>query len=117
METVPGTASRSPNRMMPPRPVRIVVGCAAVSAPYNPGQRPHGYAPQHAHPAQPAYAAPPPAYAPAPPHGYGPPQQTYAPPQAYQAPPVPQTQCRFCGNVPAAEVTFRGHRGMGFIMQ
>jgi hypothetical protein len=30
---------------------------------------------------------------------------------------VAQTQCRFCGNVPAVDVTFRGHRGMVFLMQ
>ena len=45
-----------------------------MSAPYNQGQRPYGYAPQHT-------------------------------PAAY-APPVPQTQCRFCGNVPAVDASF-----------
>jgi len=65
-----------------------------VSAPYNQGQRPYGYAPQHVQ------------------------QAAYAPLAPYpQAPPVPQTQCRFCGNVPAVDVTFRGHRGMIVIMQ
>lgn len=29
----------------------------------------------------------------------------------------PAVQCRFCGCVPAAQVTFRGHRGMIIIMQ
>ena len=53
------------------------------------------YAPQQGHPA--TY----------------PPQPAYPPPP----PPVPQTQCRLCGCVPAADVTFRGHRGMVFIMQ
>ena len=30
---------------------------------------------------------------------------------------MPQTQCRFCGHVPAVDVTFRGHRGMVVLMQ
>ena len=112
-----------------------------MSAPYDPGQRPASYAPQHAHrgsaPA-PAYAPPPPpppppGYAPPPPPpGYGPPPPppgygpsqptTYGQPQPAtygqtQAPPAPQTQCRLCGCVPAAEVTFRGHRGLLVMMQ
>ena len=47
-----------------------------------------------------------------PPQGYAPQPYTYP-----AAPPPPQTQCRFCGNVPAVDVTFRGHRGMLVIMQ
>lgn len=53
------------------------------------------------------------------------PQQQYVPQQNYTVPQQPmqvsmaqgQTRCRFCGCVPAAEVTFRGHRGMVLIMQ
>jgi hypothetical protein len=86
-----------------------------VSAPYSAGQRPNPYAPQHAPPP----TQPPPGYPPGPPqHGYAVPPQGYHPPYPYpQAPAQPQTQCRFCGNVPAAEVTFRGHRGMLVMMQ
>jgi hypothetical protein len=128
-----------------------------VSAPYNQGQRPPGYAPQHAqgaYAAPPAYPQSPPTYPQSPPGGQyppapqsppggqyppgpqspaggqyppgaqspaGPPGYGSAPPRGYPAPqsqpPVAQTQCRFCGNVPAAKVTFRGHRGMVFLMQ
>jgi hypothetical protein len=51
------------------------------------------------------------------------PAQTY-PAQGYQAPagqPAPrhygQLSCRFCGCVPAADVTFRGHQGMIVLMR
>jgi len=36
---------------------------------------------------------------------------------ATQPPYPPPVQCRLCGCVPAADVTFRGHRGMVFLMQ
>src|SRR6266545_3249169 len=68
-------------------------------------------------PRPPASPPPPPrpAKAPPPPTTYGQPQPaTYG---QTQAPPAPQTQCRLCGCVPAAEVTFRGHRGLLVMMQ
>ncbi|MCW2884139.1 MAG: hypothetical protein QOE54_4454 [Streptosporangiaceae bacterium] len=98
------------------------------TAPVYPGQNagpyPHG---------GPQYGAPPQAYPgpPAQPYAgqpYGTPAQPY-PPQQYQgqqyAPqPYPGAhlgaggpQCRFCGCVPATDVTFRGHRGMIVLMQ
>jgi hypothetical protein len=43
------------------------------------------------------------------PQQYGLPQQQY-----HGAPPL---QCRFCGCVPAVDVTFRGHQGMLVIMR
>jgi hypothetical protein len=71
-----------------------------VSVPFAPGQSPAPYPPP---PHQ--QAAP---YPQAPQHGY-----------AVPAPAYPQqvTQCRFCGCVPAVDVTFRGHRGMIVMMQ
>ena len=40
------------------------------------------------------------------------------PQSGYQVPyPQPVLRCRFCGCVPAAQVTFRGHRGMIVLMQ
>jgi hypothetical protein len=53
-------------------------------------------------------------------HPYAQPQYAPTPaPYGYPTPPPPppQTQCRFCGNVPAAKATFRAHRGMIIIMQ
>jgi hypothetical protein len=76
-------------------------------------QAPHGPPPQAAY-------GPPPQQAP-----YGAPPAQHAP---YGAPPAQPTpygaqqgshygpQCRFCGCVPAAETTFRGHRGMILVM-
>lgn len=64
----------------------------AVSAPIPPGQTPVPDAPAPLVPPN-GYAVPLPAY----------PQQL--------------VRCRFCGCVPAAEVTFRGHRGMLIMMQ
>jgi hypothetical protein len=61
-----------------------------------------------------------------PPQGYAQ-QQGYAPQQGYGVPsPYPSANaypapgvlaCRFCGSVPAAEVTFRGHQGMIVLMR
>jgi hypothetical protein len=99
-----------------------------VSAPYGPGPasqpyHPGGYpSPQQDH--APQYAAPVSAQAPYPPQYAAPsqpipqhPQYAPAPAPYPAAPPVPETQCRLCGCVPAAEVTFRGHRGMIVMMQ
>ncbi|MBO2458448.1 hypothetical protein [Actinomadura violacea] len=91
--------------------------------PYGHGGAPHG-APQQAPygaPQQAPYAGP---YAGQQPSQYGPPPQQApygappAQPMPYGAQQVPQygLQCRFCGCVPAAETTFRGHRGMIVLM-
>jgi len=97
------------------------------SPPGGSAQPPYGAPPQQPYP---PYGAPQ-QYAPqqqgyAPQQGYGP-QQGFAPQQYAQpgyAQPYPQQdtygtgpQCRFCGCVPAADTTFRGHRGMLVIMQ
>lgn len=92
--------------------------------PYGNGGTPYGAPPNAPHgTSQPApYGTP---QAP-----YGTPQAAHysAPPQnahrgAPQAPPQPTpygtpqvVQCRFCGCVPAADTTFRGHRGMIVVM-
>ena len=105
---------------------------APQAAPYQQAGAPYpGAAP---YPDQ-AYSAPAQPYAPPP----GPPMQGQpmpgqpmpgqpmpGQPQGYPAPmgapypyggPMGGVQCRFCGCVPAAEVTFRGHRGMIVLMQ
>jgi hypothetical protein len=43
------------------------------------------------------------------PQQYGPPQQQYHAP--------PALRCRFCGCVPAVDVTFRGHQGFLVVMR
>jgi hypothetical protein len=92
-----------------------------------------GYPPAQPGYGQPTYGYPPPAVpVPAAPQGYGQPAPGYAPanygqqsaPGGY-APPagytVPSTManpgCRFCGSVPVANVTFRGHQGMIVLMR
>ncbi|GAA2131533.1 hypothetical protein [Actinomadura napierensis] len=86
--------------------------------PYGYGGSPYG-APQQAPYAGQQQYAPPQQQAP-----YGPPPQQ-APYGAPPAQPLPYgaqqashygPQCRFCGCVPAAETTFRGHRGMILMM-
>lgn len=83
------------------------------------------WAGQAAYPASAGPYAPPPG---APPYGQPGASQYYAQPGAPapgQAAPAgapaawgaPAVQCRFCGCVPAAPVTFRGHRGMIIVMQ
>jgi hypothetical protein len=114
------------------------------AGPYQPGGQPYGApqygapqhgaspygAPQHGAPqyGAPQYGAP---QAPAQPYGgqpYGAPAQPYPSQQhqdqQYAPQPYPGAhpgfggpQCRFCGCVPAADVTFRGHRGMIVLMQ
>lgn len=102
------------------------------AAPGYPGQHapyPHGGpqygAPQHgaAPYGGPQYGAPQAPAQPYPGQPYGAPaqpypQQQYAP-QAYPGvhPGAGGPQCRFCGCVPAVDVTFRGHRGMIVLMQ
>ncbi len=89
-----------------------------------------GY-PQPAHPGYPAPApsghprAAPPGYAqPAPGQSLAGPGYAQPAPAGYQQQPAAgqpwpgaETACRVCGCVPAAEVTFRQHRGMIFVMQ
>src|SRR5690349_5367533 len=77
-----------------------------------------GYPPQQQYPPQPQQQ-----YYPQPQQQYQPVQPGY-PVQGYQVPqnqPVNAVaatqQCRFCGCVPAANVTFRGHQGMIVIMR
>lgn len=73
-----------------------------------PNPTPYGYGPSQPYPGRqlPAYGAPPQQYTASP--------QQYAAQQYAPAPYGPQ--CRFCGCVPAAETTFRGHRGMILLM-
>ena len=80
-------------------------------------------APGTAYPAPGAgYPAPGAAY-PVPGAPYAPPGQPYppgAPIQQFPGQPGAQlavTACRMCGNVPAVDTTFRGHRGMIVLMQ
>lgn len=71
-------------------------------APQSGYQAPMAYPPQPGYPAQPAYPGQ---------HAYPAPAGH---PGAYQASgPV----CRFCGSVPAAQVTFHGHQGMILVMR
>lgn len=66
--------------------------------------------PPHAHPYQ---------GAPHPPPYQGHQGQGFPHPNPYQGfpPPQPVAQCRLCGCVPAAPVTFRSHRGLLVVMQ
>jgi hypothetical protein len=79
----------------------------AAAPPYPPHQQ---YPPQHQYPPQQQY----------------PTQQQYPPQQQYPGQPYPGLQtapaaqmppCRFCGCVPTADVTFRGHQGMIVVMR
>jgi hypothetical protein len=92
--------------------------------PYPQGGQQYG-APAQPYPGQPypgqPYGAPAQPY---PPQPYPPQQyqgQQQYPPQQYPGaqgyPGAGGPQCRFCGCVPAAEATFRGHRGMIVVMQ
>lgn len=116
--------------MSHPVPPQPQYGPPASAPPYGQPAPQPGYAPGYGPPPQPGYAP-----------GHGAPQQYgqqpgYGAPQGYPAaghPGAPVTtvpapamptpggagarQCRFCGCVPAADVTFRGHRGMIVIMQ
>jgi hypothetical protein len=79
-------------------------------------------APSHS-PATPGYPPAIPGYPPATPgypqaaSGYSQAAQSYPQAAPGYAPALPETQCRLCGCVPAADVTFRGHRGMLVLMQ
>jgi hypothetical protein len=108
----------------------FAVASGAMSQPVRPQQYyapPGQYPPPQAQypPAQaqypPAQAQYPPAQAQYPPsQAQYPPAQAQYPQQAYHQPPAPQPQalrCRFCGCVPAANVTFRGHQGMIVLMR
>ena len=106
----------------PPQPAP---GYPASAQPYAPGYRAPqpGYAqPGYAQPgyAQPGYPAPAPAPGyPAAQPGYPPAPAPVYPSQAPAGYPgaAGELACRHCGCVPAAEVTFRQHRGMLVIMQ
>ncbi len=72
-------------------------------------------APSHS-PATPGYPPATPGY-PQAASGYSQAAQSYPQAAPGYAPALPETQCRLCGCVPAADVTFRGHRGMLVLMQ
>jgi hypothetical protein len=117
-QAAPPSAPGMPYPARPQQPPGYPQGTPAHPAP----PRPHAqepYAPQQPYGQQP--------YAPPQPYGQQPyaPQQPYAQPGAPQGHPAPAgawggqpaVQCRFCGCVPAAPVTFRGHRGLIIMMQ
>ncbi len=118
------TAYPAPAQPQAPYPQAPYPQAPNAPHPYPPAQAPAGY------PGQPPAGYPvqaPAGYAAAP--GY--PNAYSAPPAGYPAPPVPgdgyqvpaqaypqgATQCRLCGCVPAANVTFREHQGMILIMR
>ncbi|WNM35146.1 hypothetical protein RKE30_34665 [Streptomyces sp. Li-HN-5-11] len=80
----------------------------AHANPYGAQPQPYGQAQPYGAQAQPYGAQPQPYAAPAPPYG------AQAP--AYGAQPAAPSMCRFCGGSPAADVTFRAHRGLLIMM-
>lgn len=114
--TTPRPAQPTPPRagqpqLTPPHANPYAQQQAAAQAPQygypQQGQPPYGYP----HQGQPQYGMPP-APQGMPPQPYGYPQQA-----PYGTPQGGASACRFCGGMPAAQVTFRAHQGFLILMR
>jgi hypothetical protein len=110
---VPATSSAPAGQPSFPPPGYPASG--APTQPYGTAPSAQPYAPaSSAQPYAPAFGAPGQQYAP------GHPVPSGAPIQQFPGQPGGQlavTSCRMCGNIPAVDTTFRGHRGLIVLMQ
>ncbi|WP_213450783.1 hypothetical protein [Rhizomonospora bruguierae] len=111
--------SNTPVQAPPGQPGYPPQGQPAYPPQSQPGHQPHGQPaypqqspgyPQHGQPAYPQQSQPGYGQPPLPQYGYGAAQQA-------QEMVDTSTRCRFCGSVPAAKATFRGHQGFIVIMR